>query len=137
VVGNSWQDRFTRIFSGRKVTLTVTDYAGTLLFVTASFRRTTTYGIVNLLPLAPDQTLLTCMAWIPKSATALARAAIDPLHARIRRYFIRKFIAPDTHLLQGCSYHPRRLIAADRELAAYFTWLAGISAAGHNESASI
>ena len=46
VAGTSLSDRITRRFAGDKVTLEMTDWGGTLLFVRASFRRTKSYGMV-------------------------------------------------------------------------------------------
>ena len=135
IVGNSWQDAATRIFSGRTLTMTVTSHGGTLVLVTARFRRTTSYGLVSILPLEAEKTLVSVIAWVPQSGHAVLRGVFDGLHARVRAYFIRKFVEPDARVSQGCTYHPRRLIAADSIMAGYLTWLAA-AMARHESSPS-
>jgi len=124
VAGGSWRDMVTRLVSGPNVTLTTTDYGGLLLLATAKFRRTTSYGMLSVVALEPSKTQVNLVVWIPRSRTALGRATLDRLHLPIRSYFIRQFLAADAIALRGCSYHPRRLIAADGVLTDYFRWLA-------------
>jgi phenylpropionate dioxygenase-like ring-hydroxylating dioxygenase large terminal subunit len=124
VAGSAWRDRFIRVFSGNTLTMTVTVHGGTMVFVTARFRRTTTFGLVNVIPLAPERTRLICCAWVRRAG---AGSVFDALHAGVRRNFIRAFVNPDTRFLGGCTYHPRRLIEADQTLSEYFTWLASLN----------
>ena len=52
---------------------------------------------------------------------------LDPLHVRIRRYFIKEFLQSDARLgTKGLSYNPAGLLDADDELIRYFTWLASV-----------
>jgi len=124
VIGSSWQDKATRLLSGPTLTMTGTDWSGALIFVTARFRRTTSYGMVSIRALEPRRTLVQVVVWVPRSGNALLRRTLDPLHMAIRRYFIIKFLEADGALLQGCDYRPQHLIAADATLIGYFTWLA-------------
>ena len=51
---------------------------------------------------------------------------VDPVDAMIRRRFIRAFMAADATRSAGVDYNPATLIAADRTLADYMTWLAAL-----------
>ncbi|MEY2428054.1 MAG: aminopyrrolnitrin oxygenase, partial [Verrucomicrobiota bacterium] len=78
VSGNSWRDRLTRTFAGSRVTMTVTDWCGSLIFVTATFKRTTTYGLLSALPLDAHRTAGRVIIWVPRSTGILGRKLIDP-----------------------------------------------------------
>jgi phenylpropionate dioxygenase-like ring-hydroxylating dioxygenase large terminal subunit len=123
IAGRGWRDRLTRRLAGSEVAMDVTDWAGTLFFVQASFRRTRTFGRVSMLPLDENRTLLHVQVSVRRSRTLLGRLLFDPVNVRLRRYFIRKFLEPDIARSAGTHYDPRRLIAADRYLADYFAWL--------------
>ena len=126
VAGDSLQDRVTRVFAGNKVTMSITDWCGSLMFVTATFRRTRSYGMVLTEPNAQGA-LVRVIVFVPKSRTWLGRWLKDPLHAMIRRFFIRQFLSSDVQLLNGTRYNPLSLIDADQDLADYFRWLAIVS----------
>jgi phenylpropionate dioxygenase-like ring-hydroxylating dioxygenase large terminal subunit len=123
VSGTTMRDRLTRRFSGPRVRMSVTVWGGTLILVTAEFRRTTSYGMVFVRPLAPGRTHLRTIVWIPRRRGSLRRNLIDPLDARVRRTFIRAFMTDDAVRSDGVGYNPSTLIDADRELRAYFAWL--------------
>jgi phenylpropionate dioxygenase-like ring-hydroxylating dioxygenase large terminal subunit len=50
VVGDSLQDRLTRLLAGDEAALSITDYCGNFLLATATFRRAKTYGMVATTP---------------------------------------------------------------------------------------
>ena len=72
--------------------------------------------MVAMLPLEAARTLL-------RVTVSVRRGGCDRLNARVRRYFIRKFLEPDIARSAGTDFRPDRLIAADRHLADYFAWL--------------
>jgi len=123
VAGSSWRDRLTRRFSGPEVTMSVTDWAGNLIFVTAWFARTTSYGLFSAQPLDAGKTLARIIVFVPRSRTSLGRRLVDPADAWIRRGFIRKFLQSDVERVAGLRYHPRRLIGEDQLLREYLEWL--------------
>jgi phenylpropionate dioxygenase-like ring-hydroxylating dioxygenase large terminal subunit len=123
VVGTSFQDRVTRRLSGPRVNMSITSWAGLNILVTARFRRTTSYGMVFVRPIDEQRTHLRTIVWVPRRAGAIARAAIDPLDAAIRRRFIRAFMKDDVVRSAGIRYNPATLIEADRELGNYLKWL--------------
>ena len=119
VTGNSLRDRLTRYISGSEVEMTVENWAGTLVLVTARFRRTTSYGMVSFVPLDPQRTRVRNVVWVPRSQGWVGRRFVDPLDAMIRRSFIRA----DVQRSAGIRYDPRRMIAADKVLVDYLDWL--------------
>jgi len=127
VCSNSLQDRITRAFAGSQVTMSITDWCGNLLFATARFRKTCSYGMVATEPLADGSVKVTVIVFVPRSHSSLARAVFDPLHAAVRRMFIKAFLSEDARRLNGTPYQPQGMIAEDRYLAEYFTWLAQVA----------
>jgi phenylpropionate dioxygenase-like ring-hydroxylating dioxygenase large terminal subunit len=126
VAGSSWRDALTRRFSGSEVTMTVTDWCGNLIFTTAKFARTTTYGLLAAHPLDEQRTRARVIVFVRRSESRIGRWLVDPIDAFIRRNFIRAFLQPDVERTAGLHYHPRRLIESDRTLREYLEWLEGI-----------
>lgn len=124
VTGTSWMDALTRRFSGPQVTMTVESWCGTMVLVTARFRRTTSYGMVCIAPVDASHCRLRCIVWVPRSRGAVGRALFDPADAAVRRLFIKAFVLADKERSAGIRYNPGSLIDADAVLAAYFQWLA-------------
>jgi phenylpropionate dioxygenase-like ring-hydroxylating dioxygenase large terminal subunit len=127
VAGDSFRDWLTRRFAGETVTMSITDWCGNLMFATATFRRTTSYGMVITEPLARHRVRVQVVVFLPRSGNPIARACTDALRAWIRRYFIRAFLRSDAERLSGAEYHPHSLIDADRDMAEYFYWLSVVS----------
>jgi aminopyrrolnitrin oxygenase len=127
VAGSTICDRLTRVFAGPRVTMSVTDWCGNLIFTTATFRRTTSYGMVITEPLAEGGVTARTVVFMPRGKTALGRWCRDPVRLEIRRYFIQKFVNSDAKLLNEARYQPLGLIDCDRDLAAYWCWLAQVS----------
>lgn len=123
VTGAGLPDRLTRLFSGRRVEMEVTNWSGNLIFVSARFRRTASHGIVSFIPLGGERTLVRDIVWVPRSRSALGRLLVDPLDARIRRWFIREFLKSDVERSDGLRFDARRMIAADAVLVSYLEWL--------------
>jgi phenylpropionate dioxygenase-like ring-hydroxylating dioxygenase large terminal subunit len=126
VGGNSFYDHLTRFASGPKVTMTVTNWCGNLVLVSARFRRTTSYGIVSFIPLADDKTLIRDIVLVPRSRTSIARCILDPVDSWLRKWFIREFVRSDVERSQGIRFNPQRAIEADQVLVDYFSWLNNI-----------
>src|SRR5205823_1121927 len=58
VVGTSWRDRVSRWLGGPEVELTITDWSGTLMYITATFRRTRSHGMLTSIPLGRERVLV-------------------------------------------------------------------------------
>ncbi len=103
--------------------MTIVDWCGTLMFVTAEFPKTSSYGLVNVLPLDEEHVRVVVVVFVRKSQTLLGRQLLDYANARIRRYFIKAFLEADFHLLSMLRYNSNRFIGCDRELGEYLHWL--------------
>jgi phenylpropionate dioxygenase-like ring-hydroxylating dioxygenase large terminal subunit len=135
VTGDTIHDRLTRRFGGPEVRMAVTVWSGSLILVTASFRRATSYGMVFVRPLGPNRTFMRTIVWIQRGTGAVSRAVIDPLNAWIRRIFIREFMNQDAKRANGAAYRPATMIDADSEIRQYFQWLAKVApASGMNDA---
>ena len=129
VVGTSWRDRVTRWFGGGEVEMAITDWCGVLMFVTASFRRTRSHGMLTSIPLGRDRVLVRGVVFVKRSDGLMGNWLLDALHLRLRRYFIKEFLRPDAELAtRGLSYNPRSLLPCDSEMSRYFSWLADTTA---------
>jgi phenylpropionate dioxygenase-like ring-hydroxylating dioxygenase large terminal subunit len=127
VAGDSYRDHLTRWFAGNTVTMAITDWCGNMMFATATFRRTTSYGMVVTEPLGERKVRVQVVVFVPRSASRIARRCCDAVRARVRRYFIRAFLRSDGERLSGAQYRPQALIEADRDMAEYFHWLSVVS----------
>lgn len=123
VAGSSLSDRFTRWLAGPELTMTVTIWGGTLIFVSAKFRRTTTYGLMTVRPLEHNATHARVVVWVRRSAGPVGRLLLDRGNAWLRRHFIRKFLHSDLGRMSGVRYSPGRLIEADKYFRDYMEWL--------------
>lgn len=123
VAGKSVWDALTRRFSGPQVTLTMVDWAGSLIFTSANFTHAATHSIVTLQPLDGQRALARVIVFLPHSRSRLGRWIFDPLSAEIRRLFIRRFLQPDVNRLAGLRYDRQRLIGLDHVLRGFLEWL--------------
>jgi phenylpropionate dioxygenase-like ring-hydroxylating dioxygenase large terminal subunit len=129
VVESGLRDRLVRWFNGPEVTMDVTSWAGSLVFVVASFKRSTSYGMVEIIPRpgpcadVPAGTLIRIRIGVRRSTP------LDLARALIKRHFIRMFLGPDVMLLNQAHYRPDRLGEPDRVMIDYLNWLAGVSQA--------
>ncbi len=127
VQGESIRDRLVRRLGGEHVKMSFTDWCGNILFATPTFRRTTSYGMLISEPLGRERVLVHGLVFVRRSRGLWGRLLFDPLHARVRRYFIKEFMRLDARLaIKGLRYDPLRLIAGDDELIRYFLWLASV-----------
>lgn len=127
VAGNSLQDRLTRTFAGDAVTLGIIDWCGSLSFATAQFRRTSSFGLVAREPLADGRVRVDVIVFARRSARRWRQLLWDPVHLAVRRHFIKQFLTADAIRLNGVRYNPAGLIDADRDMAAYFAWVAEVA----------
>jgi phenylpropionate dioxygenase-like ring-hydroxylating dioxygenase large terminal subunit len=123
VEGNSLADRLTRVLAGPRSEMTVTSWCGSLIFVTARFRRAQTFGLMTVRPLKNAGTHARVIVWVRRTGHSLLSTVLNPLNAAIRRQFIKAFLQADLGPLSGTRHHPGRLIPSDKMLADYLVWL--------------
>jgi phenylpropionate dioxygenase-like ring-hydroxylating dioxygenase large terminal subunit len=127
VLGDSLRDRLVRRLAGERVEMSFTDWCGNIIFATPTFRRTTSYGMLITEPLGRQRVLVHGIVFVRRSRGPIGRLVVDPLHRRVRRYFIKAFLQSDARLgTKGLRYNPESLIAGDGELIRYFDWLASV-----------
>lgn len=134
VVGTTLRDRLTRRFAGDEVTLATTDWCGTLILTTATFRRTTGYGMVAATPQETGGVRVEVVPFVKRSGSRLGRMLFDPVNASVRRYFIKKFVSDDFVRLSTVRYNPHALIGSDQDMIEYFHWLTMVAHGGSPES---
>jgi nitrite reductase/ring-hydroxylating ferredoxin subunit len=127
VSGDSLQDHITRWFAGDVVEMSITDWCGNLMFATATFRRTRSYGMVVTEPLPAGGVAVRIIVFVPRSTHHLGRVFRDLPNLWIRRLFIKRFLSSDAARLDGVRYNPQGLISFDKDLAGYFQWLAAVA----------
>ncbi len=128
VVGESWRDKCTKVFSGPRVRMEITDWCGNFILVRAQFRRTTSYGLMTSRPVHGNRTLARVIVFVERSGWGWR----DWLNAAIRRDFIRVFLRSDVERTAGLVYHRKRFIESDRTLSEYLDWLEGIHKKGNS-----
>jgi hypothetical protein len=127
IAGNSLADRVTKRFGGTNVRLQVTDWCSTMVFAHSTLAKTETFGMLSIVPLAPDRTLVHGTIMARASEGRFQRRWLDPLRAAIRRVLIRKFLRSDIDRLSGTRYSPHTFIDIDDQFADYFQWLARVT----------
>jgi aminopyrrolnitrin oxygenase len=126
VQGDTLRDRLVRRLAGDQVVMSFTDWCGNIIFATPMFRRTTSYGMLITEPLGRERVHVHGIVFVPRRRGHTGRL-LDPLHACIRRYFIKAFLQSDARLgVEGLRYNPGSLQQGDEELARYFAWLASV-----------
>jgi hypothetical protein len=101
------------------------DWCGNLMFVTARFRRTCSFGMVATWPLDASSVRVQVIVFVRKSRSLLGQRLVDPINRAIRRHFISRFLQPDARVaMAGLVYNPQGMSASDGDLIDYFRWLA-------------
>jgi phenylpropionate dioxygenase-like ring-hydroxylating dioxygenase large terminal subunit len=127
VGGDTLRDSLVRWLAGDRVEMSFTDWCGNILFATPTFRRTTSYGMLITEPLGRQRVMVHGIVFVRRSRGRLRRLLIDPLHVRVRRYFIKAFLQSDARLgTKGLCYNASSLLEGDAELIRYFDWLSSV-----------
>jgi hypothetical protein len=132
VAGDNIFDRLTRWFAGDTVEMSITNWGGTMMVVTATLKRMRSYGIATCLPIGKGEPLLVqVIVFTERSRNPLARLLVEPMRLYLRRLFARAFVGDEFHELGGIHYNPHTLTAGDTTLAEYFAWAAALPSETH------
>ena len=71
IAGDSVQDRLTRWFAGDVVEMSITDWCGNLMFTTARFAETCSYGMAVTEPMAGGGVDAKLIVFVPRSRSPL------------------------------------------------------------------
>src|SRR5439155_21674103 len=123
VAGDSIFDRLTSFFAEDTVELSITNWGGTVMVVTATFKHARSYGIATCLPVGNGKPLVVdVIVFAERSGNRLARLLSESAGLWIRRLFAKAFVGDEFHELSGIRYDPHTLTASDSTLAEYFAW---------------
>jgi nitrite reductase/ring-hydroxylating ferredoxin subunit len=127
VAGDNIFDRLTRWFAGDTVELSITNWGGTIMVVTATLQHMRSYGIATCMPVGSGKPLLVhVIVFAERSSNRLARLLSESTRLWIRRLFAKAFVRDEFDELSGIRYDPRTLTASDSMLAEYFAWAAAL-----------
>ena len=131
VVGQSRHDRLIRRLIGDTVDVTITSWAGTIVAVTARFRRAVSRILFSVSPEARESARANVLVLAERSPW-YGRWA-QPLELLIRRKLTVAFLRGDTHEVRGAVYRPETVIEADRVIVDYYHWLAALAPPGDSD----
>lgn len=126
IVGNRYYDRCLRRGLAREVTISITTWGGTLVLISGSFGGVESRFIVALNPLHDQRTECSVIVLKRRSRSAPARWFWDPLSLALRKLLTRGYLVDEVNSLGSPRYTPQHLVAADREMIAYFRWVAAL-----------
>ena len=126
VTGNSICDRLLRQFAGDIVDVSITNWGGTYMLVTGTFRKAKSYMLVMTQPRMDGRLQVDVLVFARRSKRLLGRLLVDPVSLWLRRLFTRGFMAGEFHELAGIRYNPDSLIDSDRDMIEYFRWAAAL-----------
>jgi nitrite reductase/ring-hydroxylating ferredoxin subunit len=125
VLGKTRLDRWLQTLAGDMVNISITVWGGTYVLVTGDFDRAQSRFLIATRPLDDASTLCEGIVFAPRGRHTLARA-LDPVALRIRRHFTYGYLLDETTRLRGTRYNPASLGPPDRDMIAFFQWLAAL-----------
>jgi nitrite reductase/ring-hydroxylating ferredoxin subunit len=128
IVGDTLRDRALRAFLGDRVGVSITVWGGTLIAVTARFRRTTSRLLFGIAPLDGEKTRVDLVVFA-EPGPRWRRWSL-PLSLALRRALSLRFVRDDTDRVPRASYRPGTLVESDRVLIDYYRWLAALPLRG-------
>jgi len=134
ITGTSLYDRLLKQFVGREVRISITSFGGPYVLVTGEFRRAKSYILVANRPLDERTAATEVVVYAPRRGPRMLQWLWMPTMLAVRRWFTQGFMNDDFDRLRGMRYDPRRLVAADRDLAKFFQWLCDLPQASEQTS---
>jgi len=123
VAGDSIFDRLLRRFAGEHVTVSMTNWGGTIVVVTGDFRRARSTFITYNEPISEQSCFQNVLVYSRRSRLG---PLADKTRLFVRRLFTRGFMAGEFSTLAGIRYNPDRLLACDLLMVEFFEWVAGL-----------
>lgn len=118
IVGDSLADRILRLICGPNVTVTITNWGGTVFAVKAEFANACSRFLVCYRPQEDEHTFCEVITF--------ARRGTGRLGLPLRRWFTRAHLLAEAHQVRGTEYRPGRFITADIDMIRCFQWLAAL-----------
>lgn len=126
VLGRTRLDQFLKIFAGRTVEITITNWGGTFVVITGNFERTRSRFITTTQPLDGGRTLCEGIVFVPRLKNPLARMLFEPLALAIRRFFTYGYQKDEADRLLGTRYDPATVIPQDHDMIDFFNWVVAL-----------
>jgi len=123
VAGDSIFDRLLRRFAGKLVNVSMTNWGGTIIVLTADFPRARSTLISYTEPITEIRCIQNVLVYSRRSRFG---PLADKTRLFIRRLFTHGFMAGEFDTLAGIRYVPDRLLACDRLMVEFLQWIAGL-----------
>ena len=126
IIASGIVDRFIERVLGSTINFSIVNRGGNVMAVTSLLKRSTTYGFVNVIPVAENSCRVVNVVMLRKSKGRWARIFLDYINSVIRREFIRRFLGSEQPQLEGCDILLDHCQPADNEMRQYVEWLTSI-----------
>jgi aminopyrrolnitrin oxygenase len=126
VLGRTMMDKFLKIFAGRTVEISITNWGGTFVLITGDFDHARSRFIIATQPLDGGKTLCEGIVFAPRMKNPLARALFEPLTLALRRFFTHGYLKDEAGRLLGTRYDPATMIPHDRDMIDFFNWVVAL-----------
>ena len=126
VLGRTTMDKFLKIFAGRTVEISITNWGGTFVLITGDFDRAHSRFLIATQPLDGGKTLCEGIVFAPRLANPLARILFGPLALASRRFFTHGYLKDEAGRLLGTRYNAATMIPHDRDMIGFFNWVVAL-----------
>jgi nitrite reductase/ring-hydroxylating ferredoxin subunit len=125
VLGRTELDKLLKLFAGRTVEITITNWGGTFVTITGDFERARSRFIIATQPLDGGKTLCEGIVFAPRANNPLSRV-LEPMDLAIRRFFTHGYLKDEASRLLGTRYDAARMIPHDRDMIEFFNWVVAL-----------
>jgi nitrite reductase/ring-hydroxylating ferredoxin subunit len=136
VLGRTKLDKLLRIFAGRTVGISITNWGGTFVVITGDFDHAHSRFIIATQPLDGGQTLCEGIVFAAAGKNRLARSFLETCGLAVRRLFTYGYLKDESNRLLGTRYDPRTMIANDRDMIEFFNWVVALPQNVSNSSSA-
>ena len=126
VLGHTKLDKLLKIFAGRMVNISITNWGGTFVTITGDFDRAHSRFIIATQPLDQGHTLCEGIVFAPRRKNPVAKVLLQPADLVLRRFFTHGYLKDEASRLIGTRYQPHSLVANDHDLIDFFNWVVGL-----------
>lgn len=136
VLGRTKLDKLLKVFAGRHVEITITNWGGTFVAITGDFDHARSRFIIATQPLDGGRTLCEGIVFAPRGRNAFARAVLEPLVLAVRRFFTFGYLKDEASRLLGTRYNPGTMIPHDRDMIDFFNWVVALPQSTRSSSSA-
>jgi len=126
VLGRTRLDKLLKIFAGRTVEITITNWGGTFVVITGDFDHAHSRFIIATQPLDGGKTLCEGIVFAPRLKNPFARVLLGPSALAVRRFFTHGYLKDEAGRLLGTRYDPATMIPHDRDMIGFFNWVVAL-----------